>query len=116
MLMRMLLLAGLLAISPEVAASLSPASQAAKELEGVDTSDGIDEYEALRIADVYFAINAHCGQFSGVSDGGLIWVVYAQSTFSGNYAESLGIDKTTGRIQSDGCASYEKPADILRTD
>lgn len=111
-----LLLSGFLAASPVIAASPPLASQPVADLEGVVASDGIDEYEAMRIADVYFAINAHCGQFSGVSDGGLIWVVHAQSTFSGNQTESFGIDKTAGRIQSESCASYEKPADILRID
>jgi hypothetical protein len=79
----------------------------------VEVADGIDQGEAMRIADVYYAGNGHCGAFNSVTDGGLVWIVHAQTTFSGAAVEGFSIDKRSGTIQSNQCASYRKPADIL---
>lgn len=77
-------------------------------------SGGIDEFEALLIGDVYFAVNSHCGNFSGLSDGGSIWILSAESTFSGKALDGFSIDKMTGRIYSQQCTSYERPEDIVK--
>jgi hypothetical protein len=41
-------------------------------LADVEVTDGIDQGEAMRIADVYYAVNSHCGSFNSVTDGGLV--------------------------------------------
>lgn len=82
----------------------------------ISLADGIDENEAARIGDAYYAVNTHCGSFAGVSDGGAIWILRSQSSFSGTEADGASIDKATGRIVSSTCRSYTSPKEILAPD
>jgi hypothetical protein len=109
-----ILMATLLAADPAPATPVEPAAPETI-LAGVNAADGIDYMEAFRIAQGYFAIHVGCGGFSGISDGGGVWVVHGQFGIAGTPIQGFSISKLTGAISSPVGPSYARPADMTMT-
>lgn len=68
--------------------------------DGVNTTDGISEKEAIQIVINYERLFVGCGCLTGVSDGGDRWIVHGKFGYAGTPVKGTYILKASGEIVS----------------
>jgi hypothetical protein len=104
--------------SPTRRSSSSPsrealASQLRQNLQTVTVADGISKPEADIVAECYFHQNVGCGGYTGIRDGGDVWIVDGAFGVAAKPIKGFYIDKSTGRITSPIGPSYATPFEIF---